>query len=118
MVKHGAKTLDIKCPDDAVCAKWQSVLTNVVEKFRANRKEVGTLRVEVDGAFMIGGRACAGSEDLCQLSLQLRDEVTQSDPAAVLLDGEMAYENLDESVDAVQSRFTFELQGVLLNFTV
>jgi len=101
VVKHGAKTLEIRAPDEELSAKWQAVLGNVIHAARATRKQVGTLRVEVDGAFMVGGRACEADADLCALSFQLRDEVTTSDPAPVLLDEDLVYENLDESVDPV-----------------
>ena len=99
-VKHLGKVLEVKALDEEQCGRWLTVVQNIIDTERSKRKQVGTLTVEVDGCFVIGGGlATTGTQ--AKLSLHLRNETIESDAARVEVEDKLSYENLDESHDSV-----------------
>ncbi|KAH8088627.1 hypothetical protein JL720_6573 [Aureococcus anophagefferens] len=104
LMKHLGKVLEVKAQDEAQCERWLEVVQNIIDTERSKRKQVGTLKVAVDGCFLVGGRLASEGEEgprHCCLSFKLRDETVTSDAAEIAVDDALSYENLDESHDAV-----------------
>ena len=104
LMKHLGKVLEVKAQDEAQCERWLEVVQNIIDTERSKRKQVGTLKIAVDGCFLVGGRLASEGEEgprHCCLSFKLRDETVTSDAAEIAVDDALSYENLDESHDAV-----------------
>eukprot|EP00629_Pelagomonadales_sp_RCC1024_P013138 CAMPEP_0119266966 /NCGR_PEP_ID=MMETSP1329-20130426/5277_1 /TAXON_ID=114041 /ORGANISM="Genus nov. species nov., Strain RCC1024" /LENGTH=193 /DNA_ID=CAMNT_0007266871 /DNA_START=188 /DNA_END=766 /DNA_ORIENTATION=- len=105
VVEHGARRVDIKAPDAEEKDRWIAALSSIVRVETEKRKAVGSVSIEVDGAYIVGGDVVSGEvgseRPACRLEFQIRNDVYESAPAQVERKRHLSYENLDEAQDNV-----------------
>lgn len=97
--KNKSTVLEIRAGSAEEARRCAEMLNTIMEREARLRKVIGSLSIEIDGAYLIGGKAL--DEPYVEVHFTFQDQVSRSNSAHVTLSENLTYENFDESHDAV-----------------
>ncbi|KAJ8604766.1 hypothetical protein CTAYLR_001000 [Chrysophaeum taylorii] len=93
----GAKKIEVKADSEADARRWVETLEKIRAFNEARKQRIGTFCVEIDGAYVVGPKVI----HRCECTINGPEASETSSASRVEGIDDVAYENLDESLEAV-----------------